>query len=133
VVGCDSWSIPLSGYRMSALRLYWHYGFTDAYSVWGARWLSGNVDVENSAFYADEASLYCVLTIYGMIVPGKYPLTNVTIVADKGFVYLSTLNVVYGVVPSGQLSWNTSELSFIFDDLSLIYNNEQCVVYQNTG
>jgi len=133
VVGGDSWSIPLSGYRMSALRLYWHYGFTDAYSVFGARWLSGSVDVENSAFYADEASRYYVLTTYGLIVFGKYSLTNVTVVAGSGVVYLSTLNVVYGVVPSGQLSWNTSELSSIFDDLSLIYNNEQCVVYQNTG
>jgi len=133
VVGGDSWSIPLSGYRMSALRLYGHYGFTDAYSVFGARWLSETVDVDDSVFYSDDASRLCVLIAYGLIVLGKYSLNNVTVVAGNGVVYLSTLNVVYGVVPSGQLSWNTSELSFIFDDLSLIYNNEQCVVYQNTG
>jgi uncharacterized membrane protein len=133
VVGGDSWSVPLSGYRMSALRLYGHYGFTDAYSVFGARWLSETVDVDDSVFYSDDASRLYVLIAYGLIVLGKYSLNNVTVVAGNGVVYLSTLNVVYGVVPSGQLSWNTSELSFIFDDLSLIYNNEQCVVYQNTG
>ena len=131
VTGSDSWSIPLSGYRMNALRLYGHYGFTDAYSVYGAQWLSENVDVKNSALYADEASLYHVLTVYGMIVGGKYSLSNVTVVADNGVVYLSTLNVVEGVIPSGQLSWNTSELSSIFDDLDIIYTNGGSEIYKN--
>jgi hypothetical protein len=72
-----------------------------------------------------------VLTTYGLIVFGKYSLTNVTVVAGSGVVYLSTLNVVYGVVPSGQLSWNTSELSFIFDDLNLVYANGGSEVYRN--
>jgi len=132
VAGSDSWSIPLSGYRMNALRLYDHYGYTDAYSVYGAQWLSGNVDVENSAFYMDEASQHYVLTIYGMIVRDKYLLTNVTVVAGNGVVYLSTLNVVYGVVPSGQLSWNSSELSFIFDDLNLVYANGGSEIYTHS-
>lgn len=130
VVRGDSWSIPLSGYRMSYLRLYNHYGYTDTYSIYGIKWLSGNVDIENSLFYMDDASRYYGSTIYGLIVRGKYPLSNVTVVADGGFVYLSTLNVVYGVVPYGQLSWNTTELSFIFDDLNLVYTNGDSEVLQ---
>jgi len=66
-----------------------------------------------------------------MIVGGKYSLSNVTTVADNGVVYLSTLNVVYGVVLAGELSWNISELSFIFDDLNLVYANGGCEVYLN--
>jgi len=131
VTGSDSWSIPLSGYRMNALRLYGSYGYTDAYSVYGAQWLSENAHVENSAFYADESARTYVLTVYGIIVGGEYSLSNVTIVADNGFVYLSTLNVVYGVILSGQLSWNTRELSFIFDDLNLVYANGGSEVYRN--
>ena len=132
VTGSDSWSIPLSGYRMDALRLYGHYGYIDAYSAYGAQWLSKNVDVKNSALYADERARGNVLTIYGMIYGGYVnTLSNTTIVADNGVVYLSTLNVVEGVIPFGQLSWNTSELSFIFDDLNIIYTNGGSEVYKN--
>jgi len=130
VVRSDSWSIPLSGYRMDALRLYANYGYTDAYSVYGAQWLSKNVDFTNSTVYADERTATNVLTIHALIAGGKRSLSNVTIVADNGVVYLSTLNVVYGVIPFGDLSWNTSELSFIFDDLNLVYTNGGSEVYK---
>ena len=129
VTGSDSWSIPLSGYRMNALRLYGHYGFIDAYSVYGSQWLSENVVVENSTLYSGYSSHY-VLTAYGMI-RDRYWLSNVTTVADNGVVYLNTLNVVYGVVSSGELSWNITEISFIFDDLNLVYSNGGCEVYKN--
>jgi len=131
VTGSDSWSIPLSGYRMDGLRLYGHEGYTDAYSVYGAQWLSKNVDVKNSQLYADERTAANVLTIHALILGGKSSLSNVTVVADNGVVYLSTLNVVYGVIPFGGLSWNTSELSFIFDDLNLVYTNGGSEVYIN--
>lgn len=132
VTGSDSWSIPLSGYRMNALRLYGHYGYTDAYSVYGAQWLSENVDFKNSALYADERALANVLTIYGMIHSDYVnTLSNITTVADNGFVYLSTLNVVEGVIPFGGLSWNSSELSFSFGDLNIIYTNGGSEVYKN--
>lgn len=130
VTGSESWSIPLSGYRMSPLRLYGGYGYIDAYSAYGAQWLSENVVVENSVFYADDSARNYVLTAYGMVVGDKYSLSNVTTVADNGVVYLSTLNVVYKVILSGELSWNTSELSFIFDELNLVYANGGCGVYQ---
>lgn len=132
VTGSDSWSIPLSGYRMDALRLYGHSGYKDAYSVYGAQWLSKNVDVGNSIIYADERTAGNVLTIDALISGGKLSLSNVTVVVDNGVVYLSSLNVVYGVIPFGGHSWNTSELSPIFDDLNLVYTNGGSEVYINT-
>ena len=129
VTGSDSWSIPLSGYRMDARRLYGKYGYTDVYSVYGAQWLSKNVDVKNSQLYADERTATNVLTIHAMILGGTQSLSNVTVFADNGVVYLSTLNVVYDVVTFGQLSWNTSDLSFLFDDLNLVYTNGGSKVY----
>ena len=124
VTGSDVWSIPLSKHRMSALRLYGLYGYADEFSVYGAQWLSKNVDVKNSGLYADERARANVLTIYGMIYGGYVNvLTNTTIVADNGTIYLSTLNVVKGVIPFGRLSWKTSELSFIFDDSNVVYAN----------
>lgn len=126
VTGSDSWSIPLSGYRMSALRLYGQSGYTDAYSVYGAQWLSENVDVKNSGLYADGFSLNNVLTIYGMFYRGDVNwLSNTTRVAENGVVYLSRLNVVEGVTSS----WNTSELSSVFDDLNVVYANGGSEIY----
>jgi len=133
VTGSDSWSIPLSGYRMNALRLYGQYGYTDAYSVYGAQWLSKNVDVRNSGLYADGFSRNNVLTIYGMVYRGHVNgLSNTTRVAENGVVYLSTLNVVEGVIPFGRLPWNTSELSSVFDDLNVVYANGGSEIYKQS-
>jgi len=129
VTGSDSWSIPLSGYRMDALRLHGSNGYTDAYSVYGAQWLSNNVDVKNTAIYADQRTLTNVLTMYGMVYQGN-SLSNTTIVPDKGVVYLGTLNVVYGAIPFGQSSCNTSELFFIFDESNMIYANGGSQIYR---
>jgi uncharacterized membrane protein len=128
VTGSDSWSIPLSGYRMNALRLYGQYGYTDACSVYGAQWLSKNVDVKNSGIYADGASKYTVLTTYFPLYRGFIEeLSNTTIVSNKGTVYLGKLSVNYGRVGL----WNSSELSSIFEDLNKVYSNGGSEVYQN--
>jgi uncharacterized membrane protein len=133
VTGSDSWSIPLSGYRMSTLRLYYHAGYTDEYSVYGAQWVSQNFDFKNSRLYADYYSTNPVLIMYGEVYSGYVEaLSNVTKVTDNGVIYLSTLNVVKGVIVSGQLSWNTSELSFIFDDFNKIYTNGGSESYKKT-
>jgi len=133
VTGSDSWSIPLSGYRMNAFRLYGHYGYTDAQSVYGAQWLSRNVDVEHTQVYADRLSRIAVLTIYGMIYGGYVStLSNITIVEANGVVYLNTFNVVYGTIVYGGLSQNTSELSSLFNNLNMVYNNGGSEVYKNS-
>jgi len=131
VTGSDSWSVPLSGYRMSALRLYRSCGYIDEQSAYGAQWLSKYVDVKNSALFADESALANVLTIYGISYGGSSLLSNTTIVADNGVVYLSTLNVVEGVIPFGRLSWNSTELSSIFDDLNIICANGGSEIYKH--
>jgi len=129
VVGSDSWSIPLSGYRMNPLRLYARYGYMDSYSVYGAHWLSNTTIAKDKALYADERTLTNVLTTYASVYKG-YPLSNVTILTNNSIVYLSTLNVIYGVIPFGSLSCSTNNLSIFNDDLNLIYDNGGAEVYQ---
>ncbi|WGM88488.1 MAG: DUF2206 domain-containing protein [Candidatus Bathyarchaeum tardum] len=132
ITGNDSWSIPLSGYRMDPLRLYGHSGYTDEYSVHGVRWLSKNVNFTTSVVYADDRTGTNVLTIHGLIATGKVALSNVTVVADNGFVYLSSLNVIYGLIPYRDVSWNTTELSPVFEGLNLVYSNGGSKIYVNT-
>jgi uncharacterized membrane protein len=130
VTGGDSWSIPLSGYRMNYLRLYGESGYVDSYSAYGAQWLS-KVNFNNSALYADERARDNVLTIYG-ILPEVRSLSNTTIVENNSVVYLDTLNVVGGLIPFGEFLWNSSELSPIFNNLNLIYSNGGNVIYRNS-
>jgi uncharacterized membrane protein len=132
VTGSDSWSMPLSGYRMNALRLYGQYGYTDAYSVYGAKWLSRNVNTENSPMYADIVSRANVLSAYGIIYQNiVHELFNITKVENDGSVYLSELNVIHGKILESGISWNSSELSPIFDNLNLVYSNGMSNVYKN--
>lgn len=130
VTGSDSWSVPLSGYRMDRLRLYGHYGYADDFSVYGSLWLSENANTTLSTIYGDESSTNNLLPLHGLIVSNKITLTNTTQIEPKGLVYLSTLNTVDDAFPYRKTSWNSSELAFSFNDLNLIYTNGNSEIYQ---
>ena len=133
VTRSDSWSVSLSKYRMPPIRLYGDSGYIDVSSVFGAQWLSKEVDFRNSQLYADAPSSDYVLTIYGMIYKENIiGLSNVTMVEKNGIVYLSTLNVVHGTIVYGGNLWNHSELSFL-DNMSRIYSNGQCEILRQHG
>jgi len=132
LTGSESWSISLSKHRMTALQLYSSLGYVDAYSVFGAQWLSRHSDFARSQVYADIVSATNVLRVSGGVFYINV-LTNVTTVKNDGVIYLSALNVVNGKIYEGRLSWNCTELSFIFDDSSLVYNNGRSMIYQNNG
>lgn len=132
VTGSDSYSVPLSKHRMDSLRLHGKLGYTDAYSVFGARWLSNNVAVRHSQIYGDSYSRGHELRGYGLVFVGYVEvLSNVTEVEPSGIVYLSSLNIIKETVAGSRYLWNTSELSFL-SNLNVIYSNGGCEVYKNT-
>ena len=137
VTKSDSYSLPLSGYRMSALRLYGHFGYTDALSAYGARWLSEKVDAQNLRIYAGVSEVANVLKTQGMIYTGT-PLSNTTKISNNGVVYMGTLNTVSGVIIGGsfsglaQFSWNVSEFLPILNDMNTIYANGGSIIYQHS-
>jgi len=131
VTGNDSWSVPLSEYRMNALRLYGQLGYSTVYSVFGARWLSKNIDVDYTQIYADSYSRMNELRVYGRVYLGYVEvLSNTTEVRLGGLLYLSSLNIIQGIVVGGEFSWNLSELQFS-NDLSKIYSNGGSEVYKD--
>ena len=130
VVKSDSWSIPLSKYRMDPIRLYGHYGYMDAYSVYGAQWLSGKVAATDLALYADKASRLNVLSSYGgMYLNVVTELTNVTIPRSNEIIYLYTLNLKRGILVSRGRILNVSSLTFNIEDINKIYTNGNSEVY----
>jgi len=130
VTQSQSWSVPLSKYRMSQVRLYGEFGDIDACSIWGVQWLSKDVAIGYTQIYADDLSRRNELRSYGVVYVGYVEiLSNVTSVAAGGIVYLSQLNVIEGRVVGARV-WNTSELHFLHD-LNKIYSNGGSEVYKN--
>ena len=131
VTGSESWSLPLSKHRMDRYRLY-RSGYIDDWSVFSAEWASKTVDIRRTQMYADKVSRDAVLTIYGMMYRGHVnTLFNTTIVEANGVLYLSRLNVVDGIVISGNHIWNSSEVSFL-NNMNKVYSNGGSEIYINT-
>jgi uncharacterized membrane protein len=112
----DSWSIPLSGYRMNPLRLYGDFGFIDDYSVTGAVWLHSNIPYQNN-ITADNA-LFTSLTGYGLVYRGYVTeLRNDTILHPDEYIYLSYISINYE-----KLGWNGT-LNTLLNQTNVIYSN----------
>jgi uncharacterized membrane protein len=126
VAKTESWSIPLSGYRMDPLQLYGNYGYIDSYSVYGADWVSSNVPYQNN-IVADNG-LYTALTAYGLVYRGYVgDLTNDTVIHPGEFLYLSYITVNYE-----NLTWNGT-ISTVLNQTDLIYSNGGSEVYCGPG
>jgi uncharacterized membrane protein len=129
VVGDESWSMPLSKYRMDKVRLS-YMGLVDEQSVFGAQWMSKNIDTRHTQIYADSISRYKVLTSYGLIYESHISvLSNTTKVAMNGVVYLSRLNTIYGIIAGSSHAWNSTEFSPLFGDMNKVYSNGGSEIY----
>jgi uncharacterized membrane protein len=132
MVKVESWSVPLSAYRMSGYRLYYDMGYTDDWSVFSAMWLSKNVKVGQVQIYADWASFENPVRIYGLVYGGYNPLSNVTILPNHGIVYLSSMNIFQETVVAGSYLCDSRELPFL-DDVNRVYSNGGSEIYLNAS
>lgn len=122
VAKSDSWSIPLSGYRMDPVRLYGYYGYIDGYSVYGAQWFSNNVPWVNNSV-ADNG-LYSALPAYGLVYRGAVGgLTNYTVIYPGEFAYLSYFGI------KCQTTGYNNTLVPVLNETDLIYSNGGSEVY----
>lgn len=130
VTGSQSWSVPLSNYRMDKMTLYQSTGFFVKQDVYGASWFSQNVDYTQHTLYCDLVSRYTVLTSYSTIYAGDFiTLANWTRIEPNGVVYLSSLNVVHGHISSEVYVWNYTEISPKFDVMNKVYSNGGSEIY----
>lgn len=134
ITGSESWSVPLSGYRMGP-KLPAYYGVVTDQEVVGAQWLSqyGGIEVKGLRVHVDVYAR-SALDIYGMIPRfSQSSLSNVTVVRAGEVVYLGRLNTFYEIV-IGMDIWNTTSISdSVLSDVSIIYSNGDCEIYKNTN
>ncbi len=116
VAKTESWSIPLSEYRMDPRRLYGDFGYIDTYSVYGAKWASINTQYQNNI--AADNGMYTALTGYGLIWRGYVAeLTNTTVLKPGEFVYLSYISINYESLTSN------GTLPALLNRTNVIYSN----------
>jgi uncharacterized membrane protein len=124
VAKTESWSIPLSGYRMNPVQLYGYYGFIDPFSVHGAQWVSGNVPYKYN-IVADNG-LYTSLTAYGGVYRGYVKgLDNTTVLYSGEFAYLSLISVQYEKLTSN------GTIPRVLNQTDVIYSNGGSEIYYN--
>jgi uncharacterized membrane protein len=122
VTGEESWSIPLSGYRMDKMKLYSWGGYVDELSAAGAQWSFNNVNPNATQVFADEAFAFSALRSYGHLDEAIF-LTNETSIGANTVTILSKLNVIYGEFGSSTQYWNSSLLSSQFISMDSVYSN----------
>ena len=145
VAGVNSWSVPLSKYRMDESLLYGWTGFVDDLNVFPSQWFSQNVDP--AQFYPDqtnnqtqaESTLYTdpgtffVLRSYGRTKQFQF-VTNYTHPAKGDFVYLSSLAISHGVILHPYTfdpQWDSSEIAPQLEFMSNIYSNGKSGIWIN--
>jgi len=130
ITGSESWSLPLSGYRMSRYQLYYKLGYFGDQGFFGSQWIRKNFDYRSSQLYADRSSMPLLIS-YGAVPFGEVPLlTNGTLVLTNGTVFLDQLNVEYGIVVADYYVYPLDNLAFL-SDVSKIYCNGGSEVYRN--
>lgn len=129
VAGTESWSVPLSLYRMGATS--YSMGYTHEQDVFGAYWLSENVVAKNVSIYADALSRNRILTSYAMIFRGEVEVLDTYIgTVDNKLIYLNLLNVVYDEFGyHGEETLNSSVIAPTLQKMNKIYTNGGSEVY----
>lgn len=123
----ESWSVPLSGYRMGIKPYTLEFCYVNTQDAYGAQWLSKNIDQTTMKLYADLPSILVVLASYGDfyrdIGGSLHALTNVTELSSGNTIFLNKMNVIDGVVINNQGDWNSSDIIDFMDETSIIYSN----------
>jgi uncharacterized membrane protein len=141
VAGDQSWSVPLSKYRMDPILLKGSFGYVDEPSVYGAEWLSKTI-ARNSLVYADLLSASFELRDYGMFDPNREIVFNSSIllpnsaklnltIAPHAPIFMSQLNVIYGKILGMNLARNSTDFAYCMTNLNKVYSNGDCDIYVN--
>jgi uncharacterized membrane protein len=127
VTRVQSWSVPLSKYRMDDAILMGSYAYVNSWTATSAEWVNKNVKLDSASIYSDYTSH--ALHSYGMIRSTQIkPLSNITQISEGDVVYFSYVNVVDSMIVGMRYRVNATDLTFI-PDMNLVYSNGDSYIY----
>jgi uncharacterized membrane protein len=126
VAGSESWSLPLSRYRLGS-SLYADFMYLTGPQVSSAEWLSYNANMSNLGVYADQSVFYNLISYGGIYGGHLWALTNFASPQYGQFIYLAELNTVYGKVVYYNDVYNVSDL-LASRPSAVTYNNGFCEI-----
>lgn len=129
----ESWSFPLSMYRIDSVRV--HETIVENQEISGATWLSGSVKGSSYLIYADATSMMHVLEPYGLIdTKNLSMLSNTTTSLYNGsFIYLRWTNLNENLAMEYSFDWNLSDISMFLESQNQVYSNGNCTIYGSIG
>jgi uncharacterized membrane protein len=128
VTGDESWSIPLSKYRMGAIP-YIHFGLIQEQDAFGSKWAAQNLNAERTTIYSDWPVSLFLLKNSG--VSKIEVISNPTVKHANGTLYLRRVNVEYGIVRGIENYWNLTQFSSDLNNMNKIYSNGGSEIYQS--
>ena len=134
VTGSESWSLPLSRYRLGS-RLYTDFWYVTDPQVSSAGWLSQNTNKSNLIVYADQSVYYNLISYGGIYISHIQFLTNTTSLQHGQFICLAELNIVYDEIEynNGSIGIYNASDTLASQPLSIIYNNGFCEILTATS
>jgi uncharacterized membrane protein len=133
VAKTQSYSASLSGYRINKYILYDQLGYSNAYDVDGARWLTSTANYEQTPIYCDVNSVNGPLLSYGLI-SDKFisELLNTTQhLRPESLIYLNWVNTVDSIVQGSSYVWNMTDIHGVLSAQDLVYTNGGCTIYSS--
>jgi hypothetical protein len=128
-------SATLDFYRMKAsnnpqIEIQFYVAYIPNQDALSSVWLSSE-DVNASSFvYADTLSMDHVLSSCALIPSNRLlPLSN-TAIQGQSFIYLSSLNVVDGIISNGTGFFNSSEIQGFQNISNQVYSNGNSDIWQ---
>lgn len=124
ITGDVNWSLPLSIRRGEVENPALYDRIISKPEVFGVQWFHEKALSNWTVVYADIVAVRH-LTAYGMIpYENVRELSNVTTISDRSsHVYLRRFNVIDGIIQGANYVWDSSDFSYLFNDMNKIYSN----------
>jgi uncharacterized membrane protein len=134
MTGTENYSLTLNGFKSGA-RLAITYGVVTKTDVAGAQWLEEHTN--NATVYTGHVTPiieYGPLGYSSLNLNGLIQLSNTSLPVKGDFVYLATLNTIYGVVVGFNAVYNTTSLQqSVYPSANSIYSSHNCQIYAFSG
>ena len=134
ITGTQNYSLPLSGFK-SGPGLALNFAVVTGTDVNGAQWLEEHTHYK-TVYAGDVTPIFEYGSLQGgsINLNGILGLSNTSLPIKGDFVYLGTLNTVYGIIGGNNVVYNTTSIQqSVYSSADSIYSSRDCQIYTFSG